>query len=344
MKRAKKTMSAGLLAIGVIGVTSIAQARPDAGYEYLICRGGDSLALNIGAQRGNTTIGLGFRAGPNGWKAGGRELQPGQCTWVDRAMSWKEPRKLTFTVPSDVNTSVNWKSFLIPGRPVSRRRAPVVIGVDSSVKGVSLRLQQVEVSSRGHNYTDIMTIDLSSDSYVTFSVKSLGNIFHANRVTRGAITGETAVILTNRDQPILNNKASNRCLTMPATAISGREGRAQVNACTSATGVFDPQHKQKWLIRESSDNIFSIRSLRGNWCVNHKASVDNYEGGPVKLVGCSNHADQQWERSENRRNQFRLRNVSSGKCLNVHGREHKNWGKISVYTCADTPDQTWSRR
>lgn len=344
MRLPKKTISVALLTIGLIGVTGIAQARPDSGYEYLICRGGKNISLKIGASRNNTTIGLGFRSAPNGWKASGRQLQPGQCAWVDRALSPDEPRKLIFTVPSDVNTSVNWKSFLLPGRPVSRTRAPVVVGVNSGEKGIRLKLLQVDASRRGRDYTHIMTIDLSSDSHLTFSVKRQGNIFRANRVIRGAVTGEPLIVVTQRDKPTLHNKASNRCLTMPATAIRGREGRAQVNTCNSAAGVFDSEHKQKWLFQERGDNIYSIRSLRGNWCLNHKASVDNYEGGPVKLVGCSNHADQQWQRSDNRRNQFRLRNRSSGKCLNVHGREHKDWGKISVYTCADTPDQIWSRK
>ena len=344
MKLPKKTMSAALLAIALFGTTGIAQAKPDPGYYYLICRGGKDLSLKIGASRNRTTIGLGFRPAPKGWKANGRKLQPGQCTWVDRALLPDEPKELRFTIPSDVNTSVNWKSFLLPGSQAPTRRAPVVVGVDSAEKGVSLRLLQVNSGRRGPAYTHIMTIDLSSDKYLTFSVKKLGKIFRANKVIKGAVTGETAVIVTQRDMPTLHNKASNRCLTMPVTGIRGREARAQVNTCNSFAGVHDPQYKQKWLFKAKGEDVYSIRSLRGNWCLNHKAPADNYEGGPVKLVGCSNHPDQQWRRSNSRRNQFRLRNMSSGKCLNVHGREHKDWGKISVYTCADTPDQIWSRK
>jgi hypothetical protein len=39
-----------------------------------------------------------------------------------------------------------------------------------------------------------------------------------------------------------------------------------------------------------------------------------------------------------------LRHASADKCLNVHaGRENRENGQVSVYSCANTPDQRWMK-
>ena len=38
---------------------------------------------------------------------------------------------------------------------------------------------------------------------------------------------------------------------------------------------------------------------------------------------------------------IKLQNVATNRCLNVHGRENKEGGLASIYSCADTRDQQW---
>lgn len=139
----------------------------------------------------------------------------------------------------------------------------------------------------------------------------------------------------------LKNLASDRCLTMPRRGMTGASVSAQVNTCHFASSVGSP-HQEKWQLVGTAPSTYFIRSSQGNYCLNLKTSVDNRQGGPVKIVNCSGHNDQKWTRREKGNGQFELRHVPSGKCLNVHGREHKTYGQISVYTCAETPDQRWA--
>lgn len=135
----------------------------------------------------------------------------------------------------------------------------------------------------------------------------------------------------------LKNQASGRCLSLPNYQLQGSDMLAKVKSCSFQNTVGNLE-KTKWVFTPIDYNTFTIRSSMMDRCLTLKSSVDNREGGQVKLFECSNHNDQRWEI-------FRggFKNVSSGKCLNVHGREHKENGQISVYSCAETPDQKWTK-
>lgn len=135
----------------------------------------------------------------------------------------------------------------------------------------------------------------------------------------------------------LKNQASGRCLALPNYQLQGQDMHAVVKNCSFQNTVGNPE-RTKWVFTPIDYQTFTIRSSMMDRCLTLKAAVDNREGGPVKLFECSSHNDQRWEL-------FRggLKNVSSGKCLNVHGREHKQNGQVSVYTCAETPDQKWTK-
>jgi hypothetical protein len=133
----------------------------------------------------------------------------------------------------------------------------------------------------------------------------------------------------------LKNEASGRCLGLPNYQLQGQDMRAVVKNCSFQNTIGNPE-RTKWVFTPIAPQTFTIRSSMMDRCLTLKAATDNREGGPVKLFVCSSHNDQRWQI-------FRggFRNVSSGKCLNVHGREHKENGQVSVYSCAETPDQKW---
>jgi|GEM_PF-3127540 len=135
----------------------------------------------------------------------------------------------------------------------------------------------------------------------------------------------------------LKNEASGLCLSLPNHQLRGQDMLAVVKNCSLQNTVGTPE-KAKWIITPVDYLTVSIRSSMMDRCLTLKSAVDNREGGPVKLMECRNHSDQRWEKVRGG-----FKNVSSGKCLNVHGREHKENGQISVYSCAETPDQKWER-
>lgn len=95
---------------------------------------------------------------------------------------------------------------------------------------------------------------------------------------------------------------------------------------------------QVWLL-EARRGSYRVRQPLTDSCLNLKTSSQNREGGPVEVVGCSNHNDQLWDPSSD----AKLRHHATGKCLNVHrGNQNRNGGLVSVYSCANTDDQRWA--
>lgn len=158
------------------------------------------------------------------------------------------------------------------------------------------------------------------------------------RPTRGKVCIES-VSPSYENSVLFRNVTTNRCLTVPRTRRDGAV--ANINTCTFdvSPAAASPQ---KWLLDSKGASRYAIRNAGINLCLNLRKSQDDREGGPAKLVRCSDHSDQLWEKHPVAGGNFQLRNVGSGKCLNVHGGlENRDWGNVSVYSCADSPDQFW---
>jgi len=144
-----------------------------------------------------------------------------------------------------------------------------------------------------------------------------------------AIIGSVSMIV-NKFHASLKNRSTNRCLR--GTSDDSRVTRASIEGCR-VNGL-----PKTWAF-EKKDNGYQIKQAYSSACLNLKTSQHNKEGGPVYLVGCSNHQDQRWSIGAN----GSIRHLASGKCLNVHrGRENKHGGLVTVYSCANTPDQRWA--
>lgn len=215
-----------ICATGIIFALStggFANARPDPGFKYLICRGGEQMNPIIQSQSNSTRIIVDFSAASNSWNER-PDIAPGQCTWVDRAISIDEPRSINFEIPADINETTSWgpnlKAFFLPfQRPVTVRRTTerTAIQVIHQTDGFLLKVMRPNTTSgrerqrsdraapqgtrrpaprasdpreRAQAFETITTFDLSSQSYLTFSVKSENGMFVANRITKGVITGE----------------------------------------------------------------------------------------------------------------------------------------------------------
>lgn len=140
----------------------------------------------------------------------------------------------------------------------------------------------------------------------------------------------------------IQNRATQKCLSMPIQVGVTPDTQAKINSCMILTPGSNAEI-QKWYLDHAGDDKWAIRSNSSDQCLNLKKSRDDHEGGPVKAVGCSGHPDQLWERDFITRDTMRLKNVASGKCLNVHsGREDRQWGNVSVYSCSSNNlDQIW---
>lgn len=198
-------------------------------------------------------------------------------------------------------------------------------------------LDNVEVNSHATGDTRVLQVLTQHKTGGPRLRPSSANICIASTVRPGSQATRAP------EMQFLRNKASSLCLGLPEQS-GGPEVAAVVKNCSFANTVGN-NAPGKWIFTPVGYNVFTIRSSTADKCLNLKSSVDNREGGPVKLVGCSRHDDQKWEllSSYGQGDKLQFKNVSSGKCLNVHGREHRDNGRISVYTCADTPDQIWSR-
>lgn len=138
----------------------------------------------------------------------------------------------------------------------------------------------------------------------------------------------------------LKNVSTDRCVNAPRT-IPSREYDVTISNCRATAG--DSQTVQ--FVKLAKDR-WSIRSANGGACLNLKTSVENREGGRVKWAGCSSHRDQQWNTIAVQTlsgMQNKIQHAGSGKCLNVHrGRDNHDGGNVTVYSCANTPDQRWT--
>ncbi len=204
-KAAKIVCATGLLLLASVGGT--ASAKPGPGFYYLICRGGGPMNPIIQPLEESTRIIVNFRAAGAGWKKQA-SLQPGQCTWADRGLSAEEPTSINFDIPADIEETVSWgpnvKAFFFPfqkpvNKNVRRTTLRVAIQVMHEADGFSLKVLRLNATSRsprqgaqqtGRAYEAITTFDFSGRSYLTFSVKNVDGVFVANRLIKGAVTGD----------------------------------------------------------------------------------------------------------------------------------------------------------
>lgn len=129
---------------------------------------------------------------------------------------------------------------------------------------------------------------------------------------------------------LASNLKNPMCLTGGALAIY-REAR--VSKCSLK------QPYQAWYLEEKG-RYLRIRQPLNNTCLNVKSGSQNYDGGIVSIVNCSDHFDQLWAID----NDFNVVNLNTGKCLDV-GRNH-NRGEddlVTIHTCEiKAGGQDWS--
>ena len=209
---------AGPIAILLSG--SAGYARPDPGFFYLICRGGERMNPIIQSQADSTRIFVNFVASSESWEAK-PSLAPGECTWVDRAISDKESRTINFEIPADVKETISYSpnltAFIFPFQKpvrVTRTRERVAVQVVHQTDGFSLNVMRpktppgrVVARPNVQGFDTVAKLDLSSSSYVTFSVKNIDGVFVANRLTKGVITGE---VLRVETRPLPAPRAGDR--------------------------------------------------------------------------------------------------------------------------------------
>ncbi len=188
------------------GLGSSASAAPDDGFHYLICKGGREMNPIIQPTDNSTQIILSFYSTPFGWNKESI-LGTSQCTWADRKVSDDEPRTIRFDIPADVEVTKSWapnaKAFFFPfqkpaTRTVSRTTKRVAIQILRKFDGYSLKLLRPNSAPRsrsrsqreGRAYEAIATFDFTGQSYLTFSVQAVDGVFVANRIIKGAVTGD----------------------------------------------------------------------------------------------------------------------------------------------------------
>ena len=122
------------------------------------------------------------------------------------------------------------------------------------------------------------------------------------------------------------------CLTGGALAVY-REAR--VSKCSLKKPY------QAWYF-EQEGRYLKIRQPLNNTCLNVKSGNENYDGGIVSIVNCSDHYDQYWSIDQD----HNVVNLVTRKCLDV-GRNH-NRGEddlVTIHTCEIKADgQNWSVR
>lgn len=108
--------------------------------------------------------------------------------------------------------------------------------------------------------------------------------------------------------------------------------------------VSECNHKmpyQAWSF-EQKGRYLRIRQPLNNTCLNVKSASQNYDGGIVSIVNCSDHYDQLWSIDHDNN----VVNLNTRKCLDV-GRNH-NRGEddlVTIHTCEIKADgQNWSVR
>lgn len=87
----KRILLSTLIAVGLLAaiLSGSEAARPSTDYP-LVCRGGKNLEIGIAPGEGN----IGFKF-TRGTKPAGQGLEPGQCSWTDRAMYDAEPNRVS---------------------------------------------------------------------------------------------------------------------------------------------------------------------------------------------------------------------------------------------------------
>jgi len=172
---------------------SSAQAKPPAGYYYLICKsnGNENISIEPTATR-NLEVGISFRRSTKGYKQAPSALRPGECTFVDRPLSSKEPDNAVLSFAQQKKVSIDPAGFLIPGRRIRNvQHFPVSLRVNRTNRGLTINFLQGQPSSRGSRKQAFAKIMMETGKLYTLTVKNEGGRFRIKRYYPGALTGDT---------------------------------------------------------------------------------------------------------------------------------------------------------
>lgn len=132
---------------------------------------------------------------------------------------------------------------------------------------------------------------------------------------------------------------SNYCLAGYRSSLDGSQ--PETNSCPSLRNIrnersTDLYDKYYWQLHRVTgrEEYFWFRNIESNLCLNVHRGRHNYEGAPASLYKCEATPDQYWEKI-NARDHFRLRNVSTGRCLNA--RSESDLSAPHMYDC----DKNW---
>ncbi|MBX2879534.1 MAG: RICIN domain-containing protein [Granulosicoccus sp.] len=198
-------------------------------------------------------------------------------------------------------------------------------GIELMVSGIqngqSLQFQTTADVTVSGQFGQYLPGGSSAPQRITIRLRDKNENFYIN--------GEV-IFETSKAQARLKNHGTSRCLR--SSFSTAREVSATIESCRART---QPQS----IALETRNESHRIRNTAMNTCLNLKSSRQNFDGGTVAWVNCSNHVDQLWSIN----NDGHIVHQGSGRCLNVHrGRENRDGGQVSVYRCANTPDQRWS--
>ncbi|WP_189399822.1 RICIN domain-containing protein [Arenicella chitinivorans] len=134
----------------------------------------------------------------------------------------------------------------------------------------------------------------------------------------------------------------------PSKLANGKQGRLCLTAgpkkVYQEARVSECDYKkpfQVWSF-EIKGRYLRIRQPLTNTCLNVKSASENYNGGIVSIVNCSDHWDQLWRVD----NDFNVINLHTRKCLDIGG--NKNRGEddlVTIHACNSKVDtQNWVMR
>lgn len=154
------------------------------------------------------------------------------------------------------------------------------------------------------------------------------DIKHANK--QFSIAASAGFQVRRFPSKLATGKEAQMCLTGGPLAIY-REAR--VSQCD-----FKKPH-QVWYF-EQKGRYLRIRQPLNNTCLNVKSDSQNYDGGIVSIVNCSDHYDQLWSIDHD----FNVVNLHTRKCLDVGKNKKRNDpALVTIHGCDSKADaQNWT--
>ncbi len=151
---------------------------------------------------------------------------------------------------------------------------------------------------------------------------------HANK--QFSIAASAGFQVRRFPSKLATGKDAQMCLTGGALAIY-REAR--VSQCD-----FKKPH-QVWYF-EQKGRYLKIRQPLNNTCLNVKSDSQNYNGGIVSIVNCSDHYDQLWSIDHD----FNVVNLHTRKCLDVgKNKKRDDPALVTIHACDSKADgQNWT--